>query len=262
MTTKLTYQEKLNAKKERYQQLAENAKLVSDALSNKAVSMLDPLWGGQPILIGHYSEKRHRKLLEKSDNVMRQSIETNKKAQYYKQKAAGVGKGGISSDDEQALDKLSVKLDDLKKYQELMKLANKQYKKGGWNAVTCLTEKEIAELQLMHQRHPYHTKLYTFELSNNLANIKATQKRIDELNRLKQIDGCNESYDHFNYSIDDNRIQFIFDEKPADEVRNLLKRYTFKWSPSRKAWVRKLSNNALFSANILKKDLLKHFSEI
>ncbi len=43
---------------------------------------------GQPILVGHHSERGHRSLLQKSDNAMRKSVELDDKADYYANKAA------------------------------------------------------------------------------------------------------------------------------------------------------------------------------
>lgn len=42
---------------------------------------------GQPILVGHHSEGRHRKTLERADNAMRKSIEESGKAEDYERRA-------------------------------------------------------------------------------------------------------------------------------------------------------------------------------
>lgn len=42
---------------------------------------------GQPILVGHHSERGHRKIIERADNAMRKSIEEDKKADTYKSRA-------------------------------------------------------------------------------------------------------------------------------------------------------------------------------
>ena len=46
-----------------------------------------------------------------------------------------------------------------------------------------------------------------------------------------------------------HRILFIFDNKPTTEARALLKRYGFKWSPSRHAWIRMLNQNGRDAAH-------------
>lgn len=51
----------------------------------------------------------------------------------------------------------------------------------------------------------------------------------------------------FNY--EDDRLQICFDEIPSKELRHALNReYAFNWSPTNKAWQRKLTNNALYAA--------------
>lgn len=52
--------------------------------SNDHVSGIVP---GQPILVGHHSEKRHRRDLEKSWNAMDKSVEASNKAEELRQKA-------------------------------------------------------------------------------------------------------------------------------------------------------------------------------
>lgn len=42
---------------------------------------------GQPILVGHHSERKHRKVLENADRAMRKSIEENEKAEDYQRRA-------------------------------------------------------------------------------------------------------------------------------------------------------------------------------
>jgi hypothetical protein len=50
----------------------------------------------------------------------------------------------------------------------------------------------------------------------------------------------------FNYEMD--RLQLIFDGKPAYEVISKLKQNAFKWAPSQMAWQRQLTNNAIYGA--------------
>jgi len=43
---------------------------------------------GQPILVGHHSERRHRRAIERADNAMRRGIEESDKAKYFAGRAA------------------------------------------------------------------------------------------------------------------------------------------------------------------------------
>lgn len=260
----MSYQEKLQAKRNNCLAKAEKAEQESQRYCRKAVEGLE-VTNGQPILVGHHSEKKHRRLLKQSDTNMQKSVEEKDKAEHYRQKAESIGKGGISSDDENAMTKLQDKLVKLSTHQETMKKANRQFKKGGWDAVDCLSDKQKAEAMADKAKRegfcPHYDKMAkvfpSFELSNNNAKIKSTQARIKELQALRQFDNVSETYSEFEYLIDDNRVQFIFMGKPENEVRSILKSYAFLWSPNRGAWVRKLTSNALFSASIVKKKLLE-----
>lgn len=63
--------------------------------------------------------------------------------------------------------------------------------------------------------------------------------------------------DLYELKVEDNRVQFVFDGKPDEDVRSILKRHAFKWSPSRGAWVRQASGNGLFAARQVRRQLDK-----
>ena len=79
-------QERAKAKAERLQGWAANA----DARSNEHLKKADlseeatGIVFGQPILVGHHSEKRHRETIEKADNAMRKTVEEMRKAEEYR----------------------------------------------------------------------------------------------------------------------------------------------------------------------------------
>ncbi|MNT54138.1 hypothetical protein D3C72_1912720 [compost metagenome] len=75
----------------------------------------------------------------------------------------------------------------------------------------------------------------------------------------KEAEEVEEEHEGFVMKIDndENRIMFIFDGKPEDAIRAALKARAFKWSPSRGAWVRKITANALAEAERLKSVLIE-----
>ena len=54
---------------------------------------------------------------------------------------------------------------------------------------------------------------------------------------------------------DENRVMILFDAKPEKEIRDIVKRGGFKWSPSRSAWVRMLNNAGRWAAQDVAKAL-------
>jgi hypothetical protein len=86
----------------------------------------------------------------------------------------------------------------------------------------------------------------TFELTNNLANIKRLQERLRNEAFIENtaIDTISA---RFTVKTNDaiGRIQIVFDHKPCEKVREVLKKQAFKWAPSQNAWQRQTTLNAI-----------------
>lgn len=79
--------ERLRRKAERYSQYAENAEARSEAYVNRSNEATKGIVFGQPILVGHHSESKHRSAIEKSHRAMDNAVSEMKKAQEYSDKA-------------------------------------------------------------------------------------------------------------------------------------------------------------------------------
>lgn len=73
---------------ERFGEYAGNAAARSDAAYARVRQIGDGIPFGQPVLVGHHSERRHRRDLERMDNGMRTSIAEGRKADHYANRAA------------------------------------------------------------------------------------------------------------------------------------------------------------------------------
>ena len=170
----------------------------------------------------------------------------------------GVGTGGISSDDPQAVEKLKAKLNALEKEQEAMKAANaairmKDTAKGDAKlAAMGYTPERIAELRKPDfcGRISYPAYL----LSNNNANIHRVRDRIEALEKRNAIQDEGWEFDGGKvvFNREENRLQILFDDKPDEDMRSELKGFGFRWSPRNKAWQRQLTNNAIWAAKQIK----------
>lgn len=80
-------QERARAKAERYEGYAGTAQSKASAYSTTATAAVAGIVPGQPILVGHYSEKYHRRALERSDAAMGHAVEQYEKAEAYSRKA-------------------------------------------------------------------------------------------------------------------------------------------------------------------------------
>lgn len=259
------YEQKISARKERLKERAEVARRQSSSLSQQAAEMAAVIPMGQPIQIDHHSEKRDRNYRSKIGRTFERSHELEKKAEYLEEKADSVGTGGISSDDPDAVRKLKNELAALLKNQEEMKAVNAIIRKNkdkeaqiqeiiglGWSSVRA---KEIVEPGVMG-----NTGFARFELSNNSANIRRIEKRIEQLEKLNARAPVRIEHNGFVYEEDpkDRRLMFIFEGKPGAKSIEMLKRNGFKWSPSRGAWVRMLNNNGIFAARVVRKFLMEN----
>lgn len=81
-------QEWARRKAERLQRYASNAKQKSDNYYKTSHDLVKDIPLGQPILVGHHSEKAHRNILEKSWNAMGKCVEESDKAERYNERAA------------------------------------------------------------------------------------------------------------------------------------------------------------------------------
>ena len=72
---------------ERYATYAEHAKQRATDAVRRSDALIEHIPMGQPILVGHHSEKRHRKTLERSRNLMFQSLEEQRKADHWHDRA-------------------------------------------------------------------------------------------------------------------------------------------------------------------------------
>lgn len=162
----------------------------------------------------------------------------------------------ISSDDPQAVEKLTEKLEACQKRQEFMKSVNSYYRKNG-TAHGCLgVSEETAERMDESVRTGYSwvtAPFPSYELSNNNAEIRRLKQRIEQLSASQELGYVGWKFDGGEAvaNTDNNRLQLLFDEKPTDEQRTALKRSGFHWSPSEQAWQRQLNDNAIYAASRL-----------
>lgn len=176
----------------------------------------------------------------------------------------------VSPDDPLAQKKLQAKLDYLNESQTNMKAANAYYRKhGSMKGFTGYSEKTNANIDAamedMKNRGYRQSKPFeSFQLSNNNAQIKATQQRLQQMERQKERANSGGGNGGFNFSggkvvnnAGNNRLQIVFDEKPSAEIRAQLKANGFRWSPREGAWQRQSTPNAEAAAKRILGDSLE-----
>jgi hypothetical protein len=227
-----SYEERQQARAERYRELAEKARQQSNQAHEQSNRLADAIPFGQPILVGHHSETRHRHDIDRIHNGMMKSIELSEKAEYYENKVSGIeNNNSISSDDPDAIVKLKQKLVQLETKREKFKEYNKK------------------------ARQDKTEQLPSYELSNLGQNIRSVKQRIEYLERQINIQDSEEVINGVSLKInkDENRVQLVFPSIPSEMVRTKLKGNGFHWSPYNGCWQRQISDWAIQIA----KDILK-----
>ena len=84
-----TLVERAEAKAERLEDLSERRTQDADRAQKAVHAIADGIPFGQPILVGHHSERHARKDAEKIENGMRKAVECWKAAQYWQDRAKG-----------------------------------------------------------------------------------------------------------------------------------------------------------------------------
>ena len=189
---------------------------------------------------------------EKQNAARERNEERYAEVQGIVQRIRSVGTGGIMSDDKNAIAKLSAKLADLERLQETMKSANAYFRKHKTlEGCPGLSDEAIRRMSGGLTDVPYPG----WALSNNNANIRRIKERIATLEKEAQRAAENADaapVEGDGYKLVENaelgRIQFIFDGKPDEDTRALLKSYGFRWSPSQGAWQRMLNDNGRYAA--------------
>lgn len=162
----------------------------------------------------------------------------------------------IYSNDDLAIEKLENKIADLEESQKLMKNVNAYYRKNKTlDGCEFLTSEEIEKIKDNMQYHYwYDVPFAPYTLTNNNANIKRNKQRLEEIKKLKeraeqkdeekypQIDGV-----RVEENGEDMRIRLFFEDIPSADVRDLLKKQGFKWSPRNSAWQRQLTTNGIWA---------------
>lgn len=252
-----SYEAKQERKRERFEELAQKNRDKSASEFKKA-DLSESATGipfGQPILIGHHSEGRHRRALERADNAMRRSIEADDKADYYAGKAAGVGTGSISSDDPEAVTKLLEKIADAEKVQAQMKAANKVVRSKVKDEAKILTLRaegfsEASARALLEPDFCGRVGFAAYQLQNNNANIRRMRQRVEILREAPtETTETERNGVTIVENADENRIQLIFPGKPPAEVRQILKSQGFRWSRYNTAWQRHLNAAGRYAAS-------------
>lgn len=194
------YAARREAKADRYQSYADNARARGEAAYQAASRIGDMIPFGQPILVGHHSEGRHRRDINRIERSMRKSIDEHDRAEYWQRRANAIANDRvIHADDPEAADKLRAKIAGLEAERERIKLVNKIVRKAvgkdtdnAGEIIANLTELTDGERKrLLTDLHMWYGSVQIgypgYVLSNLGGNIKRYKQRLATIEKTATL---------------------------------------------------------------------------
>jgi hypothetical protein len=259
------YQEKRETRISRLENRAAATRDKASAHAAAARQMAGAIPFGQPILVGHHSETRDRRYRDRIWQKFGQSHAAFEKAKRQEARTDAARRNEtFDNGDPQAVLALAAKIEKAQANHEFMKTVNRiirKHRKANTlqAAIPELVALGIAEDTAARFLTPTYGEIgfADYTLTNNRANIKRMQQRLEELRTLHRArvqavaddDDGEEAVDGLDgvtlqRNRDENRLQVRFPGKPSQAVRDVMKANGFRWAPSQDAWQRQLTNNA------------------
>jgi DNA repair exonuclease SbcCD ATPase subunit len=241
------YSERRAARIDRMREKAVKLEAESARRCEAAHDLLQAIPPGQPILVGHHSERHHRAHLKRVDTHYRKALDADAQAEELNRRADAAEKSrAISSDNPNALDLLRGRLRQAQDLQARMVEANRALRKKDDARLAALgfTEAQIAQLKTPDCMGVVGFASYA--LTNNSANIRRLQDRIRALEAQQFAEPTTQTIGTVQIVTDpmENRIRLHFPDVPSESLRQELKRSGFRWSRYNSAWQRMPSPQA------------------
>jgi len=168
----------------RYREYAANARARAEAANTREHAILDMIPTGQPVLVGHYSERGHRRDLARADSLMRRYLTETDKAAYWTRKADALERSrAVSGRDPEAVAKLRAKLAGIEATQARYKAINTKLRQGAALAELELTPADRQLLIQVRDLTPWEGKgcaAKTCVPAYALSNLSAEARRIKQ----------------------------------------------------------------------------------
>lgn len=248
------YEQKKADRIERLRGRAQRRAADGHASIDAAHAISDRIPFGQPILVGHHSERRHRRDADRIDAGYRRGFEALSEAKELNRRAdAAEASAAISSDDPSAIEKLEAKLVAQRAEHAREVVGNKAIRAANGDreaaakALLALgfTPSQVDRALMTN----YGNVPYGFFVKNSSAAVRATEKRIEEL-RAKETAPVREPLTiggaTMTWEREANRVRICFAARADAATAASLKSHGFRWAPSVGAWQRHASDGAWY----------------
>lgn len=206
--------------------------------SSRVISVL--VTGGS-----NFPARRNQKRCDIADKRLKELIDFRARALKAINRTLRPDLAPIMSGDSDAIARLEDKLRQAEARQEYMKAVNAAHKKFLKNPASLdsanLTEAAKQTIRSYVPAYSWEPHPFApFELTNNNANIRRMQQRLQQLRQAKvtpETEIENESSGiRLEDSPADNRVRLFFPGKPGTDIRTQLKSKGFRWTPSLGCW--------------------------
>jgi hypothetical protein len=173
-----TYRERRMARADRLDEWSGTNATKAAAAYAGAKQIADQIPFGQPILVGHHSERGHRRDIARIDSGMQRSVETGRKAERQASSADEIraqADRAIYSDDPDAIERLQEKLAGMEAERERMKAENAAFRKE---------HKALLKGKTAYERS-CAVPFPSYSITNLGGRITAARQRIEMLQREK-----------------------------------------------------------------------------
>ena len=226
----MTYRERREARADRLRDWAGKRETSAAANAVRASEMASVIPFGQPILVGHHSERRDRNYRDRIGRTMDRAIEDSRKAESMRSRADGIESQldqSIYSDDPDAVERLEERIAELEAQRDRFKAHNREMRKpGACDHPADCDCRSLFPRVCDCKRHP----LPGYVLSNLSGNIKRNRDRLEavKIDRLR-ADRCRDAGGVIVEPAGDGYVCVTFAEKPAREILEALKGAGFFW---------------------------------
>ncbi len=237
----MTTRERLERRAERRREWADSRERKSAQAYQDSHAATNGIPFGQPILVGHHSERKHRNAIKRAQNAATRSYEHANMAKHHANKAAGIENQlarSVYSDDDNAIEALQARIDKREGERAQNNAINKIIRRKPKNEST---PEKVAMLETMGLHSLTIAKLFEPDMcgqigipsyvNQNLSgNISRDRKRIEQIKaRTARQKEAEASEAGIMIEGGTEWVSITFAEKPERETLNALKAAGFRW---------------------------------
>ena len=234
----MTRRARLEARLERRRAWAAGRERQAAQAFTRASAIADQIPLGQPILVGHHSERRARRDQDRIHSAMSAGVAASKMATHHEAKAAGLAdqlERSVFTDDPDAIEVLEQRIARLEEDLARKKQANAAFRttKGapGWAAAAGLSERVEATAAEMMRQCPWIR--LPFDLTNDRATVRRLRQRVEEIQVRQARQQAVEDAGGTLVTVAGSYALVQFAERPDDDTLVALRAAGYTWRQGR-----------------------------